>query len=168
MPMTMDSLFDRAHEILDKAQEKVATATSQAAWSANQALVIKNLEGELAALQAEIDRLIVEIGERTYQAWKAHAEDPRVPGMCAHLDDLTNRRAQVNVDLNTARSATYDPRTAQAAWQQSQRGALPAPTVTPVTPTPIAPPPSMPQQYQAPAPPVQQQPTPVPAQPAPR
>ncbi len=39
------------------AQEKVASATSQAAWAANQALVVKNLEGQLAALQIVTESL---------------------------------------------------------------------------------------------------------------
>src|SRR5947209_14305276 len=108
----MDNIFDRAHDLVDKAQEKVASATSQAAWAANQALVVKNLEGQVAALQSEIERVTNDIGERTYQAWKTHSDDPRIPALCAHLDDVKSRRAQLSADLNAARTATYRPRAA--------------------------------------------------------
>ncbi len=174
----MDNIFDRAHDLIDKAQEKVATATSQAAWTANQTLVIKNLEGQFNALQAEIERVTRELGERTYQAWRARADDPRIPSQCAHLGDLLNKRAQVEADLAAARAATYDPQVVQGAWQASQRGTttvyvqqpanLPPPAPSPAIAPPVqsAPPPAVtPMPVITPAPAVA--PTPQPRQPAP-
>ena len=163
----MDNIFDRAHDLLDKAQEKVASATSQAAWTANQTLVIKNLEGQLGDLQTEIDRVTVDLGNRTYAQWKAGADDARIPGLCRHLDDLKGRWSGVNADLASARAATYDPRMIQSSWQSNAGSATPSITVSP--PQRIAPP-----VQSAPAPqpaPVQtqpaSQPAPVPPQPAP-
>src|SRR5437764_11964320 len=108
----IDSIFDRAHDLVDKAQEKVASATSQAAWAANQALLVKNLEGQVAALQSEIERVTTDIGERTYQAWKTRADDPRIPALCGHLDDRKNRHAQPSDDRNQALTATCNRRAA--------------------------------------------------------
>src|SRR5689334_2768089 len=109
----MDNLFDRAHDIIDKAQGKVASAASQAAWAANQGLLIRNLEGQVQALSDEIERVTREIGERTYAAWRARADDPRIPGLCGHLNDLYGRRDRISADLAAARAATYDPRAYQ-------------------------------------------------------
>src|SRR5918911_3808600 len=141
----MDNIFDRAHDLVDKAQEKVASAASQAAWAANQALVVKNLEGQVAALESEIARVTTDIGERTYQAWKTHADDPRIPALCSHLDDLKSRRAQLSADLSAARTATYNPQAAlargrrtigAAATPPSPDAALPSPAPTPISAPP--------------------------------
>jgi uncharacterized small protein (DUF1192 family) len=151
----MDNIFDRAHDLVDKAQEKVASAASQAAWAANQALVVKNLEGQLAALQSEIARVTTDIGERTYQAWKARADDPRIPALCGHLDDLKSRRAQLSADLGAARTATYNPRAALASGQRPIGAAT-----TPPAPDATLPPAQAPPAASAPAtpstPPAQQ------------
>jgi uncharacterized small protein (DUF1192 family) len=150
----MDNIFDRAHDLVDKAQEKVASAASQAAWAANQALVVKNLEGQLAALQSEIARVTTDLGERTYQAWRAHADDPRIPALCGHLDDLKSRRAQLSADLGAARTATYNPQAALALGRKPIGAATtppsPGATLPPPAPTPTS------------APPVQAPPRPAP------
>lgn len=157
----MDSIFDRAHELIDKAQEKMATATSQAAWSANQTLLIKGLESHLAELQREIDRLTTELGERTYQAWKAGADDPRIPALCGYLDDIKNRRSHVSADLAAARAATYRPPVVR-----STGGTI---SVTPIPNMPPRPPALPPTAQSAPAaPPQYSAPTSPPPQSAPQ
>jgi len=134
----MDNIFDRAHDMLDKAQGKVASAAAQAAWTANQGLLIRNLEGQLASLQAEIARVTRDIGERTYAAWKTRADDPRVPALCGHLDGLQEQRDRIGADLAAARAATFDPNSYQppaTGYQQLPPGTQ-APSIVPPRPIP--------------------------------
>ncbi len=177
----MDNIFDRAHDIIDKAQGKVANAAAQTAWTANQGLLIRNLEGQFNALQDEITRVTREIGERAYGAWKARADDPRVPALCGHLDDLQTRRDRAAADLAAARSATFDPNSYQPSAISYQQPSIapPQPALTPPRPIPaIAPaqPPPAPViegtfvSSPAPPPPAQRvtAPTPPPRQPTER
>ena len=134
----MDNLFDRAHDIIDKAQGAVATATAQAAWTANQGLVIRNMEGRVNALQAEITRVTSDIGERVYAAWKGHVDDPRVPALCGHLDGLREQHGRAVADLTAARSAVFDPHSYQpsaVSYQQTSTVA-PPPRIMPPRPIP--------------------------------
>ncbi len=160
----MDNIFDRAHDMLDKAQGRVASAAAQAAWTANQGLLIRDLEGQLAALQGEIARVTREIGERVYAAWKARADDPRVPALCGHLDGLQEQRDRVGADLAAARAATFDPNSYQPPATSYQR--LPAGTQPPsiVPPRPI---PAISPAQQPPSPVIEGVMAPPPAQPAP-
>jgi len=132
----MDNIFDRAQDLLDKAHERVAGATSQAAWLTNQSLVIRQLEALQTSAQAELDRSLRELGEYTYQAWRSGANDPRIDGLCRHIEDLKRQYEGAGADLAAARTATYNP-TVPNAWQGQPRGQiagspLPLPTVTPI------------------------------------
>ncbi len=137
----MDNIFDRAQDLLDKAHEKVAGATSQAAWMTNQSLVIRQLEALQSSVQAELDRSLREVGEYTYQAWRSGTADPRIDGLCRHIEDLRRQYEGAGADLSAVRAATYNPSAANA-WQLQPRGQLsgsplPLPTVTPIpNPTP--------------------------------
>ncbi len=134
----MDNIFDRAHDIIDKAQGKVASAAAQTAWTANQGLLIRTLEGQLHALQGEVSRVTREIGERTYAAWKARADDPRIPALCGHLDDLQRRRDRAGADLAAARAAAFDPNSYQPSAISYQQPSIapPQPALTPPRPIP--------------------------------
>ncbi len=145
----MDNLFDRAHDIIDKAQGAVATATAQAAWTANQGLVIRNMEGRVNVLQAEITRVTSEIGERVYAAWKGHVDDPRIPALCGHLDGLREQHDRAIADLAAARSAVFDPHSYQPSAVSYQQTSPAAPPLRIMPPQPI---PSITPAQQPPAP----------------
>lgn len=162
-------LINQAQDFLDKAQERMADATTVAAWKANQSVRWRALQKQVTEIEADLERLTLQLGNQTYQMWKkGSSADPassaQMQDLCQQLDRVLIRYRQVNEDMTSLRNAVYDG-TVIAPSVGSLAAVLVLPPHTePAESLPVQPatPPAAQQPIPTPPPAAQQQPIPAP------